>query len=178
MSRVSRRTFCKAGTTSLIALNGPPLLAGTAAEMRKPKTGGACLPNSEPYSTQPCEPVFLLEGSTLEDLWAVRRRVNPLAKSPRNRVMIKDRNWEGSGPYLYGSALYDPEDRLFKMWYTVYHDFEYRHHLPGAYLVCYTTLEDGYSWHKPELGIFEWKGNKGNNFISLVSRNVNTLKYR
>jgi len=125
---------------------------------------------SKPYETQPGEPVFLLEGSTLEDLWAVRRRVTPLLKSSRNPVMVKDRDWEGGGPYLYGSVLYDSEDALFKMWYTVGHDFEYRHHLPGSDLTCYATSKDGYSWNKPELDVFEWKASRKNNYVAIGRR--------
>ena len=81
--------------------------------------------------------------------------------------MERDREWEGSGPYLYGSVLYDGKEKLFKMWYTVFHEIEYRKRLPGSYLTCYATSQDGYSWHKPDLGVFEWQGNKKNNFIGV-----------
>ena len=42
MSRVSRRTFCRAGTISLGALRGQSLLGGIAAEMKRPEEGGVC----------------------------------------------------------------------------------------------------------------------------------------
>jgi len=164
-SLIDRRVFCKTSATSLMALGGELSATGTAA---RPFL-------SEPYSVQPGEPVFLLEGSTLEDLWAVRRRVNPLVKSSRSPVMVMDREWEGNGPYLYGSVLYDSAEKLFKMWYTVSHDFEYRKHLPGSYLACYATSPDGYTWHKPELNVFEWKGSKRNNFIAIGRVRVGSI---
>jgi hypothetical protein len=122
---------------------------------------------AEPYSTQPGEPVFLLESSTVEDFWAVRRRVQPPVKSSRNPVIVKDGDWEGGGPYLYGTVLFDPQDKLFKCWYSVAHDNEFRKGLPGSYLVCYATSEDGYSWVKPELGLLAFRGSKRNNFVGL-----------
>jgi hypothetical protein len=127
---------------------------------------------TEPYSAKPGDPVFLLEGSTLEDYWAIRRRVNPLVKSSRNPVMVKDRDWEGIGPYLYGSVLYESQDKLFRCWYTVYHDEEFRKDLSRSYSVCYATSKDGYSWRKPELGVLEWKGSRKNNFIRLGRKKV------
>ena len=136
---------------------------------------GAETRSQAPFSAQPGEPVFLLEGSTVEDLWALRRRVNPAAKSSRNPIIVKDREWEGSGPYLYGSVLYDSREKLFKAWYTVYHDNEYRKSLPGSYLTCYATSKDGYVWQKPELGVFEWKGSKKNNFIALGRKYVGAI---
>lgn len=166
---VNRRFFGKMSAMSLMALGGELPVVGSAASVSETASAGTRPLLSQPYSTQPGEPVFLLEGSTLEDLWAVRRRVNPLVKSSRNPVMVKDREWEGGGP-SGGSVLYDPEDKLFKMWYGVGHEFEYRHHLPGSYMMCYATSRDGYSWEKPELGVLEWKGSKKNNFIALAGR--------
>lgn len=150
-----------------MALNGTFLPKTMSAEFGETKSSEARPLLSPPYSTRPGEPVFLLEGSTLEDLWAVRRNVNSLVKSKRNPLVVMDRAWEGFGPMLFGSVLYDHEDRLFKMWYIVFHDFAFKHHLPGSYMACYATSKDGYAWHKPDLGLVEWKGSKRNNFVQL-----------
>ena len=71
--------------------------------------------------------------------------------------------------------LYDPEDKLFKCWYTVYHDNEYRKRLPGSYMVCYATSKDGYVWQKPELNLVEWMGSRKNNFIRLGQKYVSAI---
>ena len=167
MSLIDRREFCKTSALSLMTLSGGLPSADSVGSVTEPGAGESRPFLSEPYSVQPGEPVFLLEGSTLEDLWAVRRRVNPLVKSSRSPVMKMDRDWEGLGPMLFGSVLYDPEDRLFKMWYIVFHDLEYRKHLPGSYMACYATSKDGYTWEKPDQGVFEWKGSRKNNFVRL-----------
>jgi hypothetical protein len=135
-SRTSRRDFLHSGAAA-IATSGI-ISSGQAAP------GAFGSQRSEPYSTRPGEPVFLLEGSVVEDLWGVRRRVNPLIKSSRNPIVVKDRDWEGSGPYTYGSVLYDPEDKLFKCWYTVYHDNEYRKR--ARILHCAPPCQGGGYW--------------------------------
>lgn len=166
-SRTSRRDFFQLGAMAMATLGV------TSFGNAEPSTSG--YPRSEPHSTRPGDPVFLLEGSTVEDFWGVRRRVNPLIRSSRNPIIVKDRNWEGSGPYTYGSALYDPQDKLFKCWYTVYHDNEYRKRLPGSYMVCYATSKDGYLWQKPELDLVEWKASRRNNFIRLGQKYVSAI---
>jgi len=166
-SRTSRRDFLHSGAAA-IATSGI-ISSGLAAP------GAFGSQRSEPYSTRPGDPVFLLEGSVVEDLWGVRRRVNPLIKSSRNPIIVKDRDWEGSGPYTYGSVLYDPEDKSFKCWYTVYHDNEYRKRLPGSYMVCYAMSKDGYVWQKPELNLVEWMGSRKNNFIRLGQKYVSAI---
>jgi hypothetical protein len=122
---------------------------------------------SEYVSTEPESPIFLLEASTVEDHWETRRKLNPLVKSSGNPILLKDRDWEGSGPYVYGSVLYDPEDKLLKCWYTVFHDTAYRQHTRGSYMTCYATSQNGYEWTKPELGLVDWNGSRRNNFVRL-----------
>jgi hypothetical protein len=120
-----------------------------------------------PFTTTPGEPVFLLEHSTVEDMWRVRRKVNPLVKSPRNPVLVRDREWEGGGPLVHGTVLRDPRDGLFKCWYQVFDNEAYREHRPWSYRICYAISRDGFAWEKPELGLVEWKGSTRNNFIRL-----------
>jgi hypothetical protein len=149
---ISRRMFLQTTTAT----------AATAGAARVP-----LFKEAEPLVLRAGEPLFLLERSAVEDTWALRRRVNPAVKSSRNPVIRRDRDWEGSGPYTYGTVLYDPRDKLFKCWYTVYHDREYRASLPGSYLTCYAMSRDGYQWEKPDLGLVEWRGSRHNNYIRL-----------
>lgn len=120
-----------------------------------------------PFVTQPGRPVFLLESSTLEDLWRVKRKVTVLDKSPRNPLIIRDRAWEGNGPFVMGTVLHDPQDNLFKCWYQVFDIEAFWNHRPGSYRICYATSQDGYSWEKPDLGLVDWRGSKKNNFVRL-----------
>jgi hypothetical protein len=42
---------------------------------------------------------------------------HPAEKHPKNPLMRADRPWEGWMIALYGSVMYDQEDKIFKMWY-------------------------------------------------------------
>jgi len=115
------------------------------------------------------EPVFLLAEDALEDHWKVRRRlVRP--ERPAKPVIVKDRPWEGMGPYLYGSVLRDPADNLWKCWYTIHDPARYRARQPWAYRIGYATSADGREWVKPELGLVEHGGDRRNNLIPIGTR--------
>ena len=66
-----------------------------------------------------------------------------------------------------GSVLFDPEERRFKMWYCVWNRHAYYNRLPFSYNVCYAESEDGISWVKPALGVFDFEEDPANNCIKL-----------
>src|SRR5262249_22680367 len=73
--------------------------------------------------------------------------LHPARKHPRNPLVIADRPWEDWRVSLFGSVLYDEEERLFKMWYVGE---------PSAYFprypILYATSKDGIAWEKPLVG--------------------------
>lgn len=112
-------------------------------------------------------PYFLCDERVVEDRWMVDRFAAPLVKHPSNPLITKTGEWEGSGPHMGGSALFDPSDRLFKMWYTVFNRHNYDNQLPFSYNVCYAESEDGFTWKKPALRVFEGEADPANNLIRL-----------
>ncbi len=85
---------------------------------------------------------FLIEHTTL------KRTFHAAKYYPGNPVLAPDRPWEeeGGGPtamVFSDGVWYDPEDRLFKMWYM------------GGYCTatCYATSPDGIHWEKPSLDV-------------------------
>jgi len=90
---------------------------------------------------------FLIEQTTL------RRTFHQAEYYPKNPVLKPDKPWEtgtSSGGHPAPTAMvfsdgvwYDPQDRLFKMWYM------------GGYTLatCYATSKDGITWEKPALGV-------------------------
>ena len=100
-------------------------------------------------------PYFLCDDRVTEDRWMVERFAAPLVKHPNNPLITKTGEWEGSGPHMGGSALFDPADNLFKMWYTVFNRHNYDNRLPFSYNVAYAESDDGITWRKPALGVFE-----------------------
>jgi len=87
---------------------------------------------------------FLIEQTTL------KRTFHPAEYHSANPVLEPDKPWEHEGSRPGACAMpfsdgvwYDPQDRLFKMWYMggyVYH-------------TCYATSRDGIHWEKPELDV-------------------------
>lgn len=112
-------------------------------------------------------PYFLCDSRVVEDRWQSERFSPSLKRHPENPLITKTGEWEGSGPHMGGSALFDPADQLFKMWYTVFNRHNYDNRLPFSYNVCYAESEDGIHWRKPALGVFTQEPDTQNNLIKL-----------
>jgi hypothetical protein len=91
----------------------------------------------------------------------VRRTVHRWRRHPANPVLRGEMAWEGGGTYAlaYGSAIYDEDEGLFKLWYWAPHD--------GREAMLYATSDDGIEWHRPRLGLFDFQGARDNNICML-----------
>lgn len=107
----------------------------------------ALLPTKGPY--------FPCDERIIEDRWKVERFVVTLERYPENPVMVKTEQIEGVGPLAGGTVLFDPQTRLYKMWYGVFDEHAYKNKLPFSYNICYAESKDGIVWEKPELGLFD-----------------------
>ncbi|GMV99566.1 MAG: hypothetical protein AMXMBFR84_07050 [Candidatus Hydrogenedentota bacterium] len=112
-------------------------------------------------------PYFLIDSRVVEDRWMIDRFVVPLKRHSADPLIVKTGEWEGSGPHMGGSVLYDAEARLFRLWYTVFSRHNYDNKLPFSYNVCYAESDDGYTWRKPALGVFKHEADPANNYINL-----------
>jgi hypothetical protein len=114
-------------------------------------------------------PYFMVDERIIEDRWMIERFTVPLQKHPDNPVLVKELPWEGTGPLMGGTVIFDPKDKMFKMWYLVWDAHSYFNKLPFSYNVCYAESNDGIAWEKPLLNLFDKRGliSKQNNFIKL-----------
>ena len=107
---------------------------------------------------------FLVEPTTL------KRTFHTPEPHPDNPVLKPEKPWEMdgvSGDYPMPTAMtfsdgvwYDPQDRLFKMWY-----------MGGrGRATCYADSEDGIHWRKPELDVVP-----GTNIVHTIARDSNTV---
>ena len=112
-------------------------------------------------------PYFLCDDRVVEDRWLLERFVVPPTRHPKNPLIVRDKPWEGTGPHMGGSVLFDPQDRKYKMWYSVFNQNAYTNKLPFSYNVCYAESSDGLAWEKPSLGVFDYEGSTANNCIRL-----------
>ena len=112
-------------------------------------------------------PYFLCDNRVAEDRWELDRFTVPLRKHADNPLMVKEFSWEGTGPLMGGSTLYDPEAELYRMWYCVWNSHRYYNKLPFSYNMCYAESKDGIHWEKPALGVFTQEEDDRNNLIKL-----------
>ncbi len=103
---------------------------------------------------EPFRRIFLNAMNVEESGGAIQRVFHSLEKYSANPVLRRDKPWEGWGPYLYGTVLWDAGK--LKMWYQIIGD--------GS-RICYAESTDGIRWTKPELGIVEYNGSKANNIV-------------
>lgn len=101
---------------------------------------------------------IFLDAAVVEESRGLTRVYHPAEKTSPNPVLVKDKPWEGWGPYLYGTVLQDAGK--FKMWYTCIGD--------GSGFTCYAESEDGLTWTKPNLGIYDYNGSKENNIVGKI----------
>lgn len=86
--------------------------------------------------------------------------LHPARKHPANPLIKADQPCEGWGLQLYGSVLFDTDEKRFKMWYTC---------TPSAYfdreVTCYAVSADGVHWEKPLIGTLKAKIDKPHNAV-------------
>lgn len=106
------------------------------------------------------ESVSLVDDTFIAEKIGVERVLQQPKKEPAP-VLNGDQRWE-QNPYLFGSVLYDPSEKVFKMWYM-----SYNRRLPVYLrtLVLYATSKDGLDWAKPKLGVFDFEGSTANNIV-------------
>lgn len=112
-------------------------------------------------------PYFVCDRRVVEDYWGIERFVVPLSRHARNPLMVRAHPWEGTGPHMGGSVLRDPDTGRFRMWYSVFNRHAYENKLPFSYNVCYAESDDGLTWRRPMLGVFDFQGSTSNNCIRL-----------
>ena len=117
---------------------------------------------------------IFLDNYLVESIQGMRRVVNQPEKHPKNPVVRPDKPWE-SRCQVYGTALFDDERDIFRLWYlTTAPDRGLRplsindhERAPHTTLCAYAESEDGLNWRKPSLGQFPYDGDKDNNLINI-----------
>jgi hypothetical protein len=87
--------------------------------------------------------------------------LHPARKHPGNPVMTADQPWEGWQLSLYGSVLFDAQEKRFKMWYTVTASDYFAHEM-----TCYAVSKDGIRWEKPTVGTLQAKNGKPHGVVA------------
>ncbi len=106
--------------------------------------------------------LFIDDSYVLEtdNLW---RTTNQSVKHPEP-VIRMDAPWDAPEDEFNGmNALYDPQDKLFKMWYGV--SSRWVDWGGASYKIAYATSSDGIIWERPILNMVDHNGSKENNYL-------------
>lgn len=101
-----------------------------------------------------------LDSAFIAECQGVEIRTNP--PELRGPVLKGEKPWEAG--WMHSGSILQVGDVL-KMWYGA--------HPPskdgklGAYIFCYAESSDGMHWERPNLGLVEFEGSKGNNILPL-----------
>lgn len=132
------------------------------------------LPASEPLTLGTRAELFV-DDHVIESRTGLTRKVHQPIDMAANPVMKPEHPWEHRR-IPFGSVLWFPEERKFKCWYLAMNIYDSRpggrgyrkeFHVPinEAAYICYAESKDGIVWHKPELGLHEYRGSKRNNIL-------------
>jgi hypothetical protein len=112
----------------------------------------------DPLAGKPPFKRLFLDAMVTEESSGLSRVFHAAEKYPGNPIIVKDKPWEGWGPYLYGTIIRD-EGKL-KTWYQCIGGDD------GGF-VCYAESVDGIKWTKPNLGIIDFNGSTANNIVEM-----------
>jgi hypothetical protein len=168
--KTDRRSFIKtAGATGAAVFLAGETSAheGAAPASRRDENGLADLTE------------LFLDNEMLEATPGVSRRLHPAKKHLLNPVVRCDRWCDGQYMEPY-TTMYDPQEKLFKMWARAGSDAKEAYVGGNAAFMLYFTSTDGIHWDKPDLGIMDVAGRRDHNivFISdLVLNSPTALAY-
>jgi hypothetical protein len=155
--KTNRRGFMTIAGAAGAGLIGAPDLPGGDQVSASPRDGEAI--RSAPFVTE-----LFLDNEWLEVTPGVSRRLHHPKKHLLNPVVRSERWCEGNIIQPY-TTMYDPEDKLFKMWARTGSDW------PSAYLggnaayMLYFTSTDGVHWDRPDLGVVDVAGRRDHNIV-------------
>jgi hypothetical protein len=155
--KTNRRGFISIAGAAGASLIGAPDLASGNQKPASPRDADAI--RSAPFVTE-----LFLDNERLEVTPGVSRRLHHPKKHLLNPVVRSERWCEGNIIQPY-TTMYDPEDKLFKMWARTGSDW------PSAYLggnaayMLYFTSTDGVHWDRPDLGVVDVAGRRDHNIV-------------
>jgi hypothetical protein len=110
---------------------------------------------------------LLIDDACLLQAHGLRRRVNPAVKHPGPVLTLNARWNQPDERFSYANLLYDPDAKLFRMWYFVWRGAasEGGVVVEGGNKLAYATSPDGVHWERPELGLVQVNGSSRNNYV-------------
>ena len=138
---------------------------------------------------QPVEPIdagpiaarrryLLLDSRLIESTKNARLAVGTVTKHAANPLFGQELPWEQTIHHMYANAMFDEQDRLYKLWYFTTisgppNQADWGQHVTpgplaprenrlGNLATCYAISKDGVAWEKPALDVYHYKGKPTN----------------
>ena len=151
----------------VLGLLGGAVLAPTMLHAADERVGGLRL-------TKGVRQLFL-DDDAIQKRDGLKRVVNQPTKHPKNPLIQRDRPWEQMRAQVYGTAMFDPEQKLFRLWYQALprpsEDPPVRvgktERVPHTTLIAYATSQDGIVWEKPNLGQLSFEDRADTNLVDV-----------
>lgn len=128
---------------------------------------------------------LLLDSRIVEYARNCRLTIGEVSRHPSNPLFGEDKPWEPRFDNLYANVLLDPDDAIFKCWYSPFvtetavqattpeerrisswREVRKKQRESGSYKrtmgICYAESRDGLNWTKPALHVHEWDGAPSN----------------
>jgi hypothetical protein len=120
---------------------------------------------------------LFLDDFGIESMDGLTRVLNQPTRYPGNPVLKGENPWEMASTSVYGTMLYEPETKLFRLWYlcTPGPREDGRKWLEvggyrrgtGVTLLAYATSKDAIHWEKPALNQLSFEGSRANNLLDI-----------
>ena len=174
---LKRRTFLHGtagGAAAMVA--GGPMTAGA----KGPDVESSIIRVAQQQVTAGYRQLFL-DDVMVERANGLKRVLHPPQKYQGNPIIQQGQTaWNEYRTQLYGTVLYFPEEKKFKMWYLSGARLPYRQpilldgraRIPNYQLVGYAESHDGFHWKLPHLGLVEYNGSRKNNICRIARTNV------
>jgi len=99
---------------------------------------------------------LFVDDLVIADRSNVELNLHQPVKYPGNPVLLPEHPWEAGSVAIYGTAIYDPGEKRFKMWYRA---------MENTCYACYATSKDGIHWEKPVVNVKPYRGSTANNIV-------------
>ena len=126
----------------------------------------------------------LLDPRIVAEASGARLVMGSVQKAAQNPLFQADKPWENALNNLYPNVVFDPERKLFRLWYKcVLADKDaIAKMMPPAtvhdvgWFLLYAESPDGLHWTKPDLGLIGFDGSLKTNIVARDTPNVGVFR--
>lgn len=170
---MNRRTFAK-------MIGASPAAFSAAQTSVEPVGSGQPYRSTSPYDVEAKAQLFV-DRTLVRETRDVTFRLHQGVRHPKNPLVVADQPAEGWRLEIFGSVLYDEDERLFKMWYIGEPVGMFGPEPEGAAgdnPTLYAISKDGIRWEKPHVGTLKAADGSRHNALLYATHLASVYKDR